>query len=373
MTPPLPPQLDRDHEADLIRAALALQADRAPDPGPVLAALAVRPQRTRRLVGVPRSAVGVAAGLATAAAVAGIAVVAGPGPASVPAPSRPAAPATAASPGVAAAQLAAPLRYSPSWLPDGLQEYERGLSLVPAGHTLNRTWVRRTPPQWQPGGARLDLVVRSKPSIPASDGVAVTVGGLPGRYVGGGRGDQKILLEWQPQRGVWLVLAQVGLGLDRGDVLRIAESMRPDPGAYGLPVQVGPAQRRGFAHFSTKVDGRGGWRAEVALPTLTVRLGTTGERDAPTWGQPVRVGGRQARYTVVPGNPRTAWLVVPLDGGRVLTLVSWPQAQAPLPDKGGTGMTGAIEVNGPVLSEAEMVAVAETVDTTVVPDITWGG
>jgi hypothetical protein len=381
-----------DHETDLIRAALQRQADRAPDPEPVLAAPSPTGRGHR-----PRFAL-VAAAAAAAVAVTAGTVTAFTGPdgaqpaatapptsglpttatvAAVRAPTG--APSTPARLPGATAATRIRLEFSPTRLPAGLREYMR-IGLVEGTK-------RRLARQWGPDGtagtgdgALLVLAVNGAPSGVVDGGTKVTVDGVPGRYLSAGP-DDKASVEWQARPGVWLLLTQAGLGLDRAGLLGIAGSMRPDPGSYAMPFRVAdtsrPAGRGPVYTFHTIARGSADWSAELVAGAVTVTRGTAAVQQGPAGGRPVEVAGRTGRYSVNRvGDVLTTWLVVPLGDGEVLTLRAGPfdgPSGSPPATPSPTHTPDAVPTGagGVPVPEADMIALAEAVDVRSAPDVGW--
>jgi hypothetical protein len=186
---------------DLIRESLAKQADRAPAPGPVLAALH-RPPRRRALVLAVAAVVGV---LVVAAGVVSLRQRTEPVP--------PAAPPL-------------PIRYTPDWLPDGYYEQARGYDSDGVG---SRTWlpapVRVDQDARNLSGPWLALVSGPDRGDPERDDV---VGGVTGHYyTDEARGS--VMFSWTPDQGGTAVTVVVHEVPDRRAVLeRVVRSVRPE-------------------------------------------------------------------------------------------------------------------------------------------------
>lgn len=367
---------------DLLRQALQRQADRAPDPDRVRAALPSRAaRRTRRRYG------SMAGGLVAAAALAAFAV---PVLAldDAPAP-RGAGPAAAMSPSASArdaaptAPAAVGLRYRPTWLPAGLTERSR---TVPLGPDFGydgpvRIWKRANAGAgFDTGGSRLEFgaVDTENGADQFGDhGQAVDINGKPGR-LSSASGDGKSSLHWIIDPETVIFIHNVEAGLSDADLLRVARSVQPDPGQVAVPVRFGwlpTGMAPKLAQFAG--DSADRWQLELtaygrkpgAAPTPTskeektedpdrgiyVRLGRT--TDAPDGGESITVAGRPARIVVreiegpkpVPG--QHAYVVVELASGLKLTVFSV------LPD----------------VSRDDLIATAAAIEIGPAPDLSWLG
>jgi hypothetical protein len=345
---------------DLIRAAQEEQARRAVPESRVLAGLPALRRRRRRLVLLGAGVT------AAAAAVVPVVVLAGP-PAVAPVPLSPAAapsvPATGPSvsavvPPVAAslpAQVA--LGYRPGWVPAGFAEYVRQADIGDddLGPTLVRVWRRSVgagDPWGEPGG-QLDFYVRTDVTDPAAavyrGGEKVDVNGADGWY-SPAQGDKKSSLTWIAGDDTVLMLATSRLDLRKADLLRVARSVRPDPGVTTNPVRLRwLPDGWSAAHSTVSGPSAGRWRASVnavTAPPVTASLpagadkgegGAEGGRDrygdvtvtvgesaeAPDGGRELTVAGRPAREPVRADEAGKGlrYLVVELGSGRVMTLV----------------------------------------------------
>ena len=335
---------------DLVRAAQERQAERAVPADRIRAALPARIARHRR-----RNRLGTAA-VVTAVAVAAVmpaVVLRGDDTgrpdrpvAAVPSTTARADPATTALPAAPSMPAKLMLRLQPGWVPAGLAEHRRGAYLGhpddATGPTLSRVWKPRAGPGDSRGGPELTLSLFSATS-PAngvdSSGRRVDVNGRTGYYTPAG-GDQKSSVTWS-QAGTTLLLSANRLDIAEQDLLRMARSLRPDPGFYTTPVRPGrlPA---GWTTTDVIISGPSpdSWRAELrAAPSspgtpptgkdrsrspaegVTVIVGPTTE--APAGGKAMTVGGRPARQPVradAAGRDLT-YLVVELGGGRLMTLI----------------------------------------------------
>jgi len=396
------------HETDLIRAALRRQADRAPAPEPVMAALASRsaavPQPRR-----PQFVLLATAAAATVAVAGGVMTLTGSngqapagalptGTVTAPVAGWPSTPTGPTGTSGTATAWGVALEYSPSRLPAGLKERKR---VGYVGGDLVRTWTPASSSAADGDGPLLSLNVRRAAAGGLGDGPGVTdvtVGGLRGRYATAGPGDDKSAVEWQARPGLWVGLTQGGLGLDRAALLRIAESVRPDPGTYEMPFRVsgrlGLAGRGPVDTIITVVRSPRSWEASLAAGPVGITLGTAAERDAPVGGRPVHVAGRTGLYTVrraggvltEPSGGGTGsdvlqtWLVVPLERGQVLTLRAGPldgpageQPSLPVGSDSATPTASPIptHLGTRAVPVEDMVALAEAVDLRGTPDLSW--
>jgi hypothetical protein len=339
---------------DLLQRAMRRQAERAPDPDRVRAALPRRAaRRTRRRYG------SLAGGLAAVAALAMFAVpvllpddVGAPQGDGFGAPGSSAS--TAASSGPAA-PAAVDLRYKPTWLPAGLTERSRTVPTRPGGADDGpvRVWKRaNTDSGFDMGGSRLEFAVVNTANGAerfGSAGEVVDINGRPGRLVGKAD-DGKTYIHWQIDPHTVILINNVEVGLSNADLLTMARSVQPDPTQLVVPARFGWLPT-GMAPESAQLSGDSAdaWRWEItahstghgADPSATpdkrtkeggedpdrwlyARLGHT--TDAPDGGDATVVGGRPARVVVRPveGGPQMSiqrgWVVVDLASGLKLTV-----------------------------------------------------
>jgi hypothetical protein len=222
-----------------------------------------------------------------------------------------------------------PLRYGPSWLPDGLVEVGRDYD---SGERM-----------WAPAGtvslARLRMHVwpyyvdrdpRRPPDTPQicwgftglTQAEPVDVNGRPGHY-----GDRaswgKPAVCWRSDDSTLITVVDDGLGLSRADLTRIAASVRRDARWTAFPVRVPPDADEQIlgtsAPRSMTVSGSSptNWTAKAVWHphskggrdvTVTARPGTA----TPTSGERLTVAGHRAWYVNVDG---TSYLVVDFGGG----------------------------------------------------------
>jgi hypothetical protein len=331
---------------DLIRTTQARQADRALPADHVRAALPRKVARARR-----QRRLGLLTGVVAAAAVATASTV-------------PALTVRHTDTTVAAAPTpsvtepdATPLPdfrlgYRPAWTPPGYSEHIRQANIAdPAEHgfgpTVVRVWTKRVGAGDPWGGAELVLSVRTEVAgaVPDPGGQKVDINGSKGSYFGA-QGDHKSYVGWAPDTRTRLTLAASHLDISRADLLRMARSVRPDPGSHTVPVRLRwlPAD---WTAIGATVSGasKATWRCEVAAAkaapdpisvfdkkaakegghsspgSMSVVVGAV--TDAPAGGDALTVGGRPARHPVradAAGSSLT-YLVVDLGGGRYMTLI----------------------------------------------------
>ncbi|MGN9908626.1 hypothetical protein ACTMTJ_13870 [Phytohabitans sp. LJ34] len=209
-------------DTDAIRGAFAALADQAPPPDRIRASLAIRARRHRQRRLVLRLA-----GAGAAAATTGVAAA---GVWRLTRPTEPAFPVLHAGPGGGWSRV--PLRFRPAWLPHGYGEGQR--SVVVDGTqapVLSRTWQPGTPDQL------ISLLIGSHPSLeadrPSGRATTIDVGGVPGELVQVGDQPPATHLTWQPPgqpRLIVSVLTDDGADAQQDVAVRVARSVRPDPG-----------------------------------------------------------------------------------------------------------------------------------------------
>jgi hypothetical protein len=364
---------------DLIRAAQERMAARRVDPHRVRAALPARISRrarTRRYGGLGAIA---AAGVAAAAvAVPALALNGGgasiAGSAGSSSAASPAAPVTSGVPASRPASTSAPaqllflqpaLQYRPTWLPPGLTERLRMASVgdgTPGKFDgVLRTWTNHAiGTDGDAKGGRLELQVSASqdPADPGKDSgeATIDVNGITGYYDPPVAGDDKSYVEWRATPSVVVSVNQIGLGLSKADLLRVARSVRPDSTALRGPLALGwlpPDISLNYAFVGG--DSPTSWGAELAgdgvLPAtpsrnparqkmtqsnrnVQVYLGPTTALPpgvSSSGGQRLTVAGHPARLvtrTDVPGMDIVS-LVVDLGQGRTLTVMGLGSAQQP--------------------------------------------
>ncbi|MFT7841334.1 hypothetical protein Q5530_34810 [Saccharothrix sp. BKS2] len=225
----------------LVAEALRLRAERTPPPGPVLAALR-RPRRDRRPLFLVLATAGT-----VAAAVVAVTTVTGP-PAAEQAPPAVSIPTTAVDPGPVVPTV--PLEYSPTWLPDGFTEWQRGTSPHGSERSYQRTGAPDSVASLIGFSVRRDDIATRTASLEASaDRVAIH--GAPGYFVGGD-------LHWRVREDRFLVVTTQAVPDARATALRVAESVQPDDRVVRVPVSVD-----GSTDFTVSALGEEGWTAYV--------------------------------------------------------------------------------------------------------------
>ncbi|MBB2948253.1 hypothetical protein FB565_008036 [Actinoplanes lutulentus] len=335
---------------DLIRAAQDQQAARAVPEARILAGLAVARRRRRRFVAVGAGLAATAVAAVPAVMVPALLTPAAVSPGVV-SPTVSGGSSAAASPSVVADPGLPHLRlgYRPGWVPSGFAEYIRQAGAGgddEAGPSLVRSWKKSVGTGDPYGGrsAQLDFYVRTAVEDPAgmvwSGGQKVDIGGADGWYTPA-QGDQKSSLSWIVGEHTVLMLATSRLDLSKADMLRVARSVRPEPGTNPNPVTLGWLPT-GWQTAGLTVSGpsAGSWRGSlyvvkqgtevsekdkktpvtVNYGDLTVTVGS--ETDAPDGGAELTVGGRPARRPTRDDSAGrdTLYLVVDLGDNRLLTL-----------------------------------------------------
>jgi hypothetical protein len=365
---------------ELVRQAQHRQAERAL---PVERILAGMPARARRRVRQRRYRTAVAAA-------AGLIVLAG---GTVPLVARRGGSTGGTRSGSTVAADAVPLRYRPAWLPPGLGERRRASTLGPGTGprtaTVERTWTRQAAPR-----SRLTLSIRpvrdnTVPTRPG--GEATDIRGRTG-YLHDDPASSRSYVEWMVDVSHVATVEQMGLGLSDADLVRVAESVRPDPAVLDPAVRI-EWLPDDMTLDSVEIGGDGpdSWmlsrvandRAKTGR-SLVVSLTTHVELDG---GTPLTVGGRPARWwngadqppSDKPGAvtaPTRNVLIVDRGDGRWLTVVILPvrtacPAPAPAPPcapqpEGGPQVPDAQSLRDETVRVAESVTVSE-------PDTAWIG
>lgn len=326
----------------LIRDALRLRADQAPPEGAVLAALR-RPGRSRKPVFLAVTA-------ATAVAVAVVATTIGRPVAETPPGDRSTTVLTTATTPATVTPIG--LEHSPTWLPDGFVETRRWF-----GDDVStlRDWTGRPASAGFPP-PRANLVIKQAEAQerdveqriaggPAAD--RVMVNGAPGLFSNdtSGPDESNGTLSFTPAPDVYAVLSLYATPDVRATLLRIAESVRPDPTAVRPPLSVG-----GSSPYLVEVTDKG-WMAQVTgqvdgVAYLAV-LGPAPRGQSKSGFQeqprPVTARGLPAEYLV-------SSLTVRLRPDLYLTVKALDQG---------------------VASAEEMIAAAEAVVVDPDPDVAW--
>ncbi|MBB5955222.1 hypothetical protein FHS29_001792 [Saccharothrix tamanrassetensis] len=324
---------------DLIRDALRRQADLAPPPGPVLAALH-RPRRRRKPLYLVLATAGTAAVVAIAATTFSRPTADAPPAGS----NRPPFSTVTGSPsptGVPSGKLVS-LEYAPTWLPDGFVEWRRSLF----DHGWQRTW-RQAPPDHSPSAPALTFEI-TRGSIgsllESADEPAnrTTVNGAPGVYTDDG-------LRWQVADKLVLTVNLDNVPDARGTIRRIAESVRPDRRQIRVPVSFG-----GSTRFTVSANSRDDWTASTDVSYRDGRYMAMLHSVAHVGSSPrtVTALGREASYEEAGGGV----LTIPLAPDRFLSV-------------GGLGLSG-FQQPVPVETLTEVAALVE-VDLGV--DLSWLG
>ena len=337
---------------DLIRETVRRQEELAVDPDRVRAALPARAARRRRARTRAMLAT-VAAAVTVAVAVPVIAL-------------RDNDPAVSAT----SRQVTIPLRYRPTWLPDGMVEKFRGVSYLAPG--TYRMWESTAPPSAERSNP--NVLLSASPSAP--DDVDrepnIDINGTPGYYGGGS-------VIWRVDGDTKLVVAQSGLTEE--DMLRIARSVEPDPTRMRLPL-----------HFGWLPDGSAEWMHKSSGdPSLKV-MG-----DSPTeWGATVLVYDSQRYLEATVGTTRytpagdTSHGQTVIINGRTAQLAQPDETMDPVGQGFQTNwvltmdlgegrrliMHGGTAKNMPEaspLSRDDMIRIAEHVQFDPSPDIGWIG
>ncbi|WP_158886356.1 hypothetical protein [Amycolatopsis anabasis] len=312
----------------LIRDALARQAERAPHPQRVLAGL--HQGRTPRR-----------GSFRLLAAFAAVAIVAVGVPLSLRllAPVNQQAPLPPAAPAAPPERPGTPLRFGPGWLPEGLVETERGHA---NDQGVYRTWTPGHNGGIQDGNepyAQLSVYPATAPAwadvprVLASGKNGVPVGGTRG-YVAADRAeDQFARLVWMPGADTVLVLNVGNLPKPLALARRIADSVRPvEAPEVRMPVIGDGLRDLGFSVRGASPDGwtavaqgrRGKYLVSVELSRAEFRPG----------GQPVTVRGRSGSYLERPdGSLPGSRIAVPLGNGLLLSVYGTDaDGLMPLPD-----------------------------------------
>ena len=349
---------------DLIRGAQQRQAERAPDPDRIRAALPARTaRRARRRRNGTLVALVAAAGVAAAVAV----------PVAVLRPDSTVATQVGAPPpptGPAPTGLSAPLRFHATWLPPGLAERFRAVALADLGPGRidgpYRVYTKQ-PTDGNGNASGPDLTVQVRRAASANDpeantGSPITVNGKPGVFHGTVGGDAKSYVEWRADADWVVSVQQKNLGLTQGDLLRVANSVRADPATFDIPLRFGWLPDGLAPQFATlSGNGPAAWALLVAGEQagtgtketakanrgFTVLLGTA--TPAPAGGTVIQVGNRTGRL-VTRADPGLAFVVVDLGGGRLLTMIG----------QGG-------------VTEQDLIKIAQQTEVTADPDLTWLG
>jgi hypothetical protein len=236
-----------------------------------------------------------------------------------------------------------PLRYGPTWLPDGYVERERTLSSWTRDHAaIGRDfelWYR----MWWPSSLDPDrgggFLLMSFGSDSVGDptcvgGQAIVIDGRPAVHV---RQGDKACVHWLVGPNTRIRVKVEGDGVDPDDALRVARSVRPVDGDVVVPFRL---QRLDFEYGDSADTGLtmtitgtspDDWTAWIAMGPesksqprgMSITLGTTTR--APPGGSLPRVGRRQGRLVAGEGYPKRGFLVLEVGPHLLLTVEYWCQ------------------------------------------------
>ncbi|GAB2764486.1 hypothetical protein [Amycolatopsis magusensis] len=326
---------------ELIKAALAKQAHRAPHSGPILHALTGERRSSRRTLVV--------------SLVAALVAVLALGATSLLAPSPPPAPVA----GFAQRELPGlPMRYDVGWLPDGYVETSRSYAY---DYIQIRTWAS--------GESRISLFVQA---TPGPDGLPVWTDDITGApepqrtSVHGRPGAFEVTDDPEQASLAWLPAPKVRLSLQFHEVAeprviapRIAESVHESADVLtpqfdlGLPPERVEVSVEGSSP-STAVTKASDWNTSGSWKEFDAAVAPA-PADLPG-GYEVLVRGIRGKF--VPFQPKTgAALSVPLGDGR------WMVLRTPPAEYG---------VRGPGW-ESALVEVAEKIVLNSATDLSWVG
>jgi hypothetical protein len=306
---------------ELIKAAMAKQAERAPHPGPIINALQQPHRRPRRVWPL------VIALLGTAAVAAAIAI--------------PALRTTTALEPAKPPKLQIPIAYTIGAVPEGFYEFKRTSDLNTTSQT--RVWKASR----SDGMLSLTVVHRGGDDywfelltkLPFL-GTPVVVNGVSGYSIGdGGKPDGIAQVAWQPDPNTYIEVTMSKVPGQNETVQTVAQSVRPD----------GKSTVCAVASFG---------QLPPAYKYVTVVVAGTSPTDASGWieatgpdQKPYITAGvhvdKGARYG--PGSP----LVRPVPGGRVLVVADQSET--------------------PVTSHEELTEIANAVTVEPNPDFSWVG
>jgi hypothetical protein len=341
------------HLEDLVRAAQERQATRAPDPDRIRSALPARAARlARRRYGMA-AAVAAAVAVALAVTVPAFALRGAGDDAGLQFEAPPPVPTTPAD-AASSARGFGPvgLCWRPTWLPNGLEERIRRVSAMSpgGGFGFSRTWTPGPVGADGHGGSMgVSLYVRAATGVndpQPNDGEAVDINGTRGYYHGG---PGKAYVEWRADAETVVTIDHHRMSLDKAAMLRIARSVRADPGELAVPLTLGwlPGD---LAVVGAEVSGDSPavWLAQLTVeaippagPTIPpadkegkeakegpryISVSLSPTTTAPAGGEQVTVGGRPGRFVTRPDlDVNMLYLVVELADGRLLTVIAnWP-------------------------------------------------
>lgn len=308
---------------DLILQAQDRQADRAVPVERIRAGLAARIARARRR---RRIGLGAGAGLVAASVAAAIVI-----------PSvlidrdrhRP-----VSTPPMTPSANDVPLGFRPTWLPDDL--VERGRNCVnaysPLAPEVTRQWDRPDAPlSPRPTlSFKISRNVADPQSYLGNAAERIVVNGAEGTFRRPPE-DMDQSLVWSPGKHTLLTLETRHSGLDKEDLLRIAQSVVPSPDRYTTPLRFQKLPS-GWRVVRSQVEGSSpkDWKSVVWVQAAggsrtetVVRIEIGASAFGPDDGTELTIGGRPAR-TLLSGPTR--YLVVELGGGRLMSLQAWGDA-----------------------------------------------
>ncbi|GAA0912368.1 hypothetical protein [Virgisporangium aurantiacum] len=222
-----------------------------------------------------------------------------------------------------------PLRFGPSWLPDGLTELGREYGAPVRQWALEPFELSA---RWQTLDLRPPL--NGLGSCPFQRD-PVDINGRPGWFREGSSAQDLRGVCWQFDRHTYLQLDTTLPTLTRKDLIRIARSVRPAAGTFSFPISVPPDALRPFGldtdpglkritgRSSTDWTASGYWSPGSRYkprPVLKITVGPATE--APDGGQPRTVRGRPARYVLDYDSPagNSSYLVIDLGARHYLTI-----------------------------------------------------
>jgi hypothetical protein len=271
-----------------------------------------------------------------------------------------------------------PLRYRPTWLPEGMVERSRAIPLsTPQGQkdTTDRQWKPLSAGDGETGHLGLtswDFVPSAgdtaAPPVASGEGDSgdvaptqnVDINGMPGTY-------DTEMVTWQVDADTKIMLYGPGTGLSKEDMLRVARSVEPDPTRLRAPLRVDWLPEGVSGEFlSVWGDAPDKWGSRIFADGdgghVNVTVGTTAPEAR---GEQVDVNGRAAHLAQVDeeeplrgSSYRTRWvLTTDLGDGRFLTV------------RGGTVPNGPANT----ITREDVVRIARNVVLDPSPDLTWLG
>jgi hypothetical protein len=277
------------------------------------------------------------------------------------------------------------LRYSPTWVPPGLREVSRTATLDLAHPTLVRTWTTDgRDPYGVANNGRLQLNLHGKDAGRRS-GEPVDISGRLGFYNGApqGRGGEAVpafgpgrssSVVWMPDDETVLVLSDTDLRLPREDMLRMARSVRPDPGRLASPLQAGwMPDDMVLTYLEMVGDSSASWQFQLTYYQRISSVGTgVGDADSDA-----KLNGLTLQLWIGPTAPaRTGGAAITVNG-RPARLVSQrrvahPRDVAHVVIDFGLGTPVTVTGIGP-WDHADLVRIAENLEVRGLPDLSWLG